>query len=117
EREGFEPSRRYKRLPDFESGTFNRSATSPDPDAVAAGAGPAIIGAPAPARQPQGPAAARPPLGRKKNSPLSWPANWIGAYSGVCASGESIAPRARLVATSWNRRWPSSRRLLSCSTL
>ena len=30
ERGGFEPPRRYKRLPDFESGTFNRSATSPD---------------------------------------------------------------------------------------
>src|SRR5690554_4723879 len=29
ERGGFEPPRRYKRLPDFESGTFNRSATSP----------------------------------------------------------------------------------------
>jgi hypothetical protein len=29
EREGFEPSVRYKRTPDFESGTFNRSATSP----------------------------------------------------------------------------------------
>src|SRR5690554_705718 len=30
EREGFEPPRRYKRLPDFESGTFNHSATSPE---------------------------------------------------------------------------------------
>src|SRR5690606_31373137 len=30
ERGGFEPPRRYKRLPDFESGTFNRSATSPE---------------------------------------------------------------------------------------
>ena len=30
EREGFEPSVRYKRTPDFESGTFNRSATSPE---------------------------------------------------------------------------------------
>ena len=29
-RGGFEPPRRYKRLPDFESGTFNRSATSPE---------------------------------------------------------------------------------------
>ena len=29
ERGGFEPPRRYKRLPDFESGTFNHSATSP----------------------------------------------------------------------------------------
>ena len=30
EREGFEPSVRYKRTPDFESGTFNHSATSPE---------------------------------------------------------------------------------------
>ncbi len=29
ERGGFEPPVRYKRTPDFESGTFNRSATSP----------------------------------------------------------------------------------------
>src|SRR5580765_3037997 len=29
EREGFEPSVRYKRTPDFESGTFDHSATSP----------------------------------------------------------------------------------------
>ncbi len=28
-RGGFEPPRRYKRLPDFESGTFNHSATFP----------------------------------------------------------------------------------------
>ena len=30
EREGFEPSVGYKPTPDFESGTFNRSATSPE---------------------------------------------------------------------------------------
>jgi hypothetical protein len=30
ERGGFEPPRGYKPLPDFESGTFNRSATSPE---------------------------------------------------------------------------------------
>ena len=29
EREGFEPSIRYSRTPDFESGTFNHSATFP----------------------------------------------------------------------------------------
>jgi hypothetical protein len=29
ERGGFEPPVRYKRTPDFESGTFNHSATSP----------------------------------------------------------------------------------------
>jgi hypothetical protein len=29
EREGFEPSIGYSPMPDFESGTFNRSATSP----------------------------------------------------------------------------------------
>lgn len=29
EREGFEPSKGYKPLPDFESGTFDHSATSP----------------------------------------------------------------------------------------
>lgn len=28
-RGGFEPPMRYKRMPDFESGTFNHSATSP----------------------------------------------------------------------------------------
>ncbi len=30
EREGFEPSKGYKPLPDFESGTFDHSATSPE---------------------------------------------------------------------------------------
>ncbi len=29
EREGFEPSIRYNRIPDFESGAFDHSATSP----------------------------------------------------------------------------------------
>lgn len=29
EKEGFEPSIRYDRMPDFESGAFNHSATSP----------------------------------------------------------------------------------------
>ena len=29
EREGFEPSIRYNRIPDFESGAFNHSATFP----------------------------------------------------------------------------------------
>ena len=37
EREGFEPSVRYKRTPDFESGTFNRSATSPEDGVSRAG--------------------------------------------------------------------------------
>ena len=37
ERGGFEPPRRYKRLPDFESGTFNHSATSPVVPAARAG--------------------------------------------------------------------------------
>src|SRR3546814_11078127 len=43
ERGGFEPPRRYKRLPDFESGTFNRSATSPDFPGQRAAAGGAMI--------------------------------------------------------------------------
>src|SRR3546814_8649081 len=43
ERGGFEPPRRYKRLPDFESGTFNRSATSPDFHGRRAAAGGAMI--------------------------------------------------------------------------
>ncbi len=30
EREGFEPSIGYSPMPDFESGTFNHSATSPE---------------------------------------------------------------------------------------
>jgi len=30
EKEGFEPSIRYNRIPDFESGAFDHSATSPD---------------------------------------------------------------------------------------
>ena len=34
EREGFEPSKGYKPLPDFESGTFDHSATSPVAPAV-----------------------------------------------------------------------------------
>src|SRR3546814_19373312 len=42
-RGGFEPPRRYKRLPDFESGTFNRSATSPDFPGRRAAAGGAMI--------------------------------------------------------------------------
>src|SRR3546814_19500284 len=43
ERGGFEPPRRYKRLPAFESGTFNRSATSPDFPGRRAAAGGAMI--------------------------------------------------------------------------
>src|SRR3546814_10603986 len=43
ERGGFEPPRRYKRLPDFESGTFNRSATSPDFPGRRAAAGGAML--------------------------------------------------------------------------
>src|SRR3546814_13862548 len=43
ERGGFEPPRRYKRLPDFESGTFNRSATSPDFPGQRAAAGGEMI--------------------------------------------------------------------------
>src|SRR5690606_17241902 len=43
ERGGFEPPRRYKRLPDFESGTFNHSATSPVVPAALAASGGAII--------------------------------------------------------------------------
>gem|GEM_PF-6949982 len=30
EKEGFEPSIRYNRIPDFESGAFDHSATSPE---------------------------------------------------------------------------------------
>ena len=39
EREGFEPSVGYKPTPDFESGTFNRSATSPEVGRESYGAG------------------------------------------------------------------------------
>ena len=47
ERGGFEPPMRYKRMPDFESGTFNHSATSPG--GFPARAGPCMIrGAPHP---------------------------------------------------------------------
>src|SRR4051812_31715414 len=35
EKEGFEPSIRYNRIPDFESGAFDHSATSPEFFAVA----------------------------------------------------------------------------------
>ena len=40
ERGGFEPPVRYKRTPDFESGTFNHSATSPVGPAPARGGEP-----------------------------------------------------------------------------
>src|SRR3546814_20948160 len=43
ERGQFEPPRRYKRLPDFESGTFNRSANSPDFPGRRAATGGAMI--------------------------------------------------------------------------
>ena len=34
EREGFEPSIRYKRMPVFKTGAFNRSAISPNRDII-----------------------------------------------------------------------------------
>src|SRR6478735_3762268 len=89
ERVGFEPTVRYERTPDFESGTIDHSATSP--------ARPRRDyrrpGTAATRRLRSNPSEidATPPFGSKKNSPLSWPAKRIGAYCGDCGNADVLS--------------------------